>query len=129
MERLSRFLRKRRNEINRPLRWVERESKKLYPDNKDAQISNGYLYQIESEKINFPHPLKLRTLAQLYDTDYYYLLQLAGYIEERKQEDIDPNLVKSFNQLTPKLQEHVIRIVDELVNVQENIREEIRSKI
>jgi len=119
-ERLGSFLKERRVEIERSLRWVERKSKEMYPDLSDAQISNGYLYQIEQGNIDYPHPLKLRTLARLYNVDYYTLLTIAGYIDKSDMESqLDEETTRAYNSLPAKLQEHVIKIINELAGTVE----------
>jgi transcriptional regulator with XRE-family HTH domain len=43
-------------------------------------ISNGYLNQLEQDKIKKPSPHILHTLAEFYDFSYPSFLNLAGYI-------------------------------------------------
>jgi transcriptional regulator with XRE-family HTH domain len=43
-------------------------------------VSNAYLSQIESGKINQPSPNILHALAQVYKTSYEHLMELAGFI-------------------------------------------------
>lgn len=61
------------------LRQVEEKS------NKD--VSNAYLSQLETGKIQQPSPTILNTLADIYDIDYIQLMQLAGYLPETSSRD------------------------------------------
>ena len=63
------FLRTAREVKGMTLRAVERET----------QISNAYLSQLESDKIRQPSPLKLHKLCELYGVSYSVLMGLAGY--------------------------------------------------
>jgi HTH-type transcriptional regulator, competence development regulator len=63
------FLRTAREVKGMTLRAVERET----------QISNAYLSQLESDKIRQPSPLKLHKLCELYGVSYAVLMGLAGY--------------------------------------------------
>jgi len=58
------------------LRDVEQASKK--------EISNAYLSQLETGKIESPSPRILYSLAQVYDVSYESLMQRAGYIVPSK---------------------------------------------
>ena len=42
-------------------------------------ISNAYLSQLESGKINRPSPVDLRKLCELYGLDYTLAMEYAGY--------------------------------------------------
>ena len=44
------------------------------------EVSNGYLSQLESGKINKPSPHVLYTLSTVLNVDYETLMQRAGYI-------------------------------------------------
>lgn len=44
-----------------------------------TEISNPYLSQLESDKIQQPSPLKLHKLCELYGVSYQSALELAGY--------------------------------------------------
>ena len=71
---------------NRSLQSVSDASKLLYPDDKERQISASYLMRVEDGTVIEVSPRKLMTLAQIYDENYYYLLYLAGYIDENPQD-------------------------------------------
>jgi len=63
------FLKASRHAKELSLRDVERE----------VDISNAYLSQLESGKIKNPSPNILHKLASLYGVSYRELMQLAGY--------------------------------------------------
>ncbi|HEX8178636.1 MAG TPA: helix-turn-helix transcriptional regulator [Pyrinomonadaceae bacterium] len=66
---LGEFLKAAREGKGLTLRAVERET----------DISNAYLSQLESDKIQQPSPLKLHKLCELYAVSYPAALELAGY--------------------------------------------------
>ena len=66
---LGSLLRRARNDAGYSQRDVEEEK----------GVSNAYLSQIESGKIQEPSPTILHKLAELYEIDYGELLELAGY--------------------------------------------------
>jgi transcriptional regulator with XRE-family HTH domain len=45
----------------------------------EVKISNGFLSQIESDKVKNPSPHDLHKLAHLYGLSYSALMDLAGY--------------------------------------------------
>lgn len=47
-----------------------------------TRISNAYLSQLEQGEALNPSPHKLHKLAEYYNVQYEYLMQLAGYIRE-----------------------------------------------
>jgi hypothetical protein len=67
---------------------VSDSSKMLYPSDEERQISASYLSRVEDGLISVIHPKKLQTLAAIYEVNFYYLLYLAGYIDENP-EDMD----------------------------------------
>lgn len=80
---LGKYLKKIREiKEERSLQSVSDASKLLYPYDKERQISASYLMRVENGQINDISPKKIMTLAQIYDENYYYLLYLAGYIDE-----------------------------------------------
>ena len=85
MKDLGKYLKEKREERNMGSHFVENESKRLYPKDKRRQISFSYLCAIERGTAKEIFPLKLKTLAEIYDESYLYLLYLAGYLPE------DPN--------------------------------------
>ena len=66
---LGQFLKKARNDKGYTLRDVEDLT----------EISNGYLSQLEGDKIKQPSPVWLNKLADHYEVPYTTLLSLAGY--------------------------------------------------
>jgi transcriptional regulator with XRE-family HTH domain len=46
---------------------------------KQTEISNAYLSQLETGKVKQPSPLNLYKLAQLYDVSYETLMEKVGY--------------------------------------------------
>lgn len=63
------------------LRQVEEASSK--------QVSNAYLSQLETGKIQQPSPTVLNTLAEIYEIDYIQLMQLAGYLPASSSRDVE----------------------------------------
>lgn len=63
------FLKAARNSRQLSLRAVE----------KAVEISNAYLSQLESGKIQGPSPVILHRLSELYQVPYADVMQLAGY--------------------------------------------------
>lgn len=53
----------------------------------DKAVSNAYLSQLETGKIQQPSPNVLNTLADIYKIDYAQLMQLAGYLPAAKSRD------------------------------------------
>ena len=73
MVKLGEYLKSLRTLKKYTLRQVERK----------AQISNAYLSQIETGKIERPSIDKLFKLAELYGVPYEVLMEKAGWIPER----------------------------------------------
>lgn len=46
---------------------------------KETEISNAYLSQLESGKVKQPSPLTLNKLAELYEISYDVLMEKVGY--------------------------------------------------
>lgn len=71
-------------------------------------ISNAYLSQVETGRIEKPSPDKLYTLAELYQVNYDQLMQAAGYIV-KKQADPHRSLagaaMSTLQNLTPEEEE------------------------
>ena len=78
MEKLGEFLKKKREEKSLTLRQVE----------KQTEISNAYLSQLENNKIIKPSPTILKNLSHVYNTSYHRLMTLAGYPMEIEEEQI-----------------------------------------
>lgn len=79
---LGQYLKGKREEKSYGSHFVADESKRLYPNNKQRQISFSYLCAVERGTVKEVFPLKLKTLAEIYDESYLYLLYLAGYLPE-----------------------------------------------
>ncbi len=71
---LAQYLASIRNDRKMSLRQVEEASGK--------EVSNAYLSQLETGKIQQPSPLILHKLAEIYGIEYETLMQLAGYLPE-----------------------------------------------
>lgn len=69
---LSQYLASIRLDRKMSLRQVEEASNK--------KISNAYLSQLETGKIQQPSPTVLNALADIYKIDYIQLMELAGYL-------------------------------------------------
>jgi len=82
MEKLAMHLKAIREKKMMTSHDVARESKSRYPKEKGRQISFSYLAAIERGDVKEIFPLKLKTLAEIYDESYLYLLYLAGYLPE-----------------------------------------------
>jgi len=96
-ERLGDYLRASRKAAGFTLRGVEAETK----------ISNGYLSQIESNRVESPSPNMLHKLAAAYGIDYTDLLVRAGhrvpaagpeYDQERKFAGIPLRALEELNE-------------------------------
>ncbi len=84
---IGKYLKEIREDRNkRSLQSVSDASKILFPTDKERQISASYLMRVEDNLVSEVSPKKLMTLAQIYDDNYYYLLYLAGYIDENPQD-------------------------------------------
>jgi len=75
MSKLGELLRKTRELKGESLRDVE----------KATDVSNAYLSQIESGKIDEPSPNKLKALADHYEVNYAVLMEAAGYLQSEKK--------------------------------------------
>lgn len=54
----------------------------------NKEVSNAYLSQLETGKIQQPSPNVLNTLATIYKIDYVRLMELAGYLPAAKARDV-----------------------------------------
>lgn len=53
---------------------------------KQADVSNAYLSQLESGKVKQPSPLTLHKLSEIYGVSYDLLMEKVGYpVTERKE--------------------------------------------
>jgi transcriptional regulator with XRE-family HTH domain len=69
--RLGKYLRESREAVGLSLRGVETET----------GISNAYLSQLETGKVEKPSPPLLQKLAKTYKLDYEELMRVAGYLD------------------------------------------------
>lgn len=76
---LGQYLASIRLDRKMSLRQVEEASNK--------EVSNAYLSQLETGKIQQPSPNVLNTLAGIYNIDYVQLMQLAGYLPSATTRD------------------------------------------
>jgi len=74
--RLGQYLASIRTDRKMTLREVEEATNK--------QVSNAYLSQIETGKIQKPSPNVLNALAELYAINFQKLMELAGYVTSVK---------------------------------------------
>jgi transcriptional regulator with XRE-family HTH domain len=81
---LGAVLRRAREALGHTLRAVERET----------GISNAYLSQLETGKIEKPSPNFLFKLAGFYSLSYDQLMEMAGYISKR---EITPSTPRSLS--------------------------------
>ncbi len=80
---LGQFLKQIRQEKEFSMRHVEHQSKVTFPGDKKRHISHTYLRKLEEGRYETPSPLKLKTLALIYEVEYSELLRLADYLEGR----------------------------------------------
>jgi transcriptional regulator with XRE-family HTH domain len=73
---LGQYLASIREDRGFTLREVEEATNK--------EVSNAYLSQIETGKIQQPSPNVLHSLADIYDIDYTQLMEMAGYITQTR---------------------------------------------
>lgn len=76
MQNYGEYFRALREAKNMTLREVE----------KQADVSNAYLSQLESGKVKQPSPLTLHKLSEIYGVSYDLLMEKVGYpVPERKE--------------------------------------------
>jgi transcriptional regulator with XRE-family HTH domain len=102
---LSEVLRELREQKNMSLRQVEKKS----------GVSNAYLSQLETGKIQQPSPHILHKLAEVYNTSYNDLLKVAGYIKQ-KGKKASKNLMEgialsALEDLTDEEKEQVLEYI------------------
>jgi transcriptional regulator with XRE-family HTH domain len=81
---LGEELRKLREARGMKLREVEKES----------GISNGYLTQLENNKIKEPSPNILHKLSVVYEVPYNKLMKAAGYVAPSQNSGVASNATK-----------------------------------
>ncbi|MBX3535113.1 MAG: helix-turn-helix domain-containing protein [Xanthobacteraceae bacterium] len=79
---LGTYLASIRSDRKLTLRQVEEATSK--------EVSNAYLSQIENGKIAQPSPNVLHALAEIYAIDFPQLMEMAGYITEKKKKEGEP---------------------------------------
>jgi len=102
---LGQFLKEARLAKRMSLRDVEKET----------DISNGYLSQLESDKIKQPSPIHLHKLAKLYDRDYSELMRLAGYFVAEEGQGSQPVRGVALSSKYEELTEADRKMVDQLI--------------
>ena len=76
---LGQYLASIREDRRLTLRQVEEKTKKA--------VSNAYLSQIETGKIQKPSPNILHELAEVYEISYEQLMEMAGYLAASRPDD------------------------------------------
>lgn len=81
-------------------------------------VKNAHVSQLENNVITKPDPAMLFPLAELYDLDYYELLELAGYGErqntpgrERQRMSV---ALRTMGELSPRDQNQVLDFIARL---------------
>ena len=85
---LGQYLASIRKDRRMTLREVEEATKK--------EVSNAYLSQIETDKIQKPSPNVLHALAEIYGIEYEKLMEMAGYIPASRAEGERHGRVATF---------------------------------
>ena len=98
MEKLGHYLQGLRQDKKLSVRQVEQLSKQLYPKDKKRQISHTYLLKIEGSEYQAPSPFKLKSLATIYELDFYFLMELAGYLYSEDDDE---------DQILRQLRDHI----------------------
>lgn len=96
MDKLASYLKQVRETLRLSTRDVSNEAKRRHPRDKQRQISFPYLNRMESGKVKEFSPLKLKTLAEIYDENYLYLLYLAGILPEHITVDTHLTEIERF---------------------------------
>ncbi|MBK9097501.1 MAG: helix-turn-helix transcriptional regulator [bacterium] len=94
-----------------------RESKRLTLRDveRETEISNAYLSQLESDKVKQPSPLMLYKLAQLYEVPYETLMEKVGYPIPKGNITIDKRSMSTqsrFGNLTKKEEQELLEYLD-----------------
>ena len=76
---LGRYLKNLRQHRNLTLRAVEKET----------EVSNAYLSQLEGGKIRNPSPMVLHKLSKLYGSSYATLMKSVGYPVPGEEEGLE----------------------------------------
>lgn len=92
LESLAALLRESRNRLGLSLREVEKET----------DISNAYLSQLEGAKIKQPSPQVLHKLCTRYGCSYAAAMQMAGYpLPSSKEAPANARFVARLGKTTP----------------------------
>lgn len=87
---------------------------KLRDVEKVAGVSNAYLSQIETGKIDKPSPNILYKLAELYGASYDALMELAGYVSRRQAEKprvLTGAALSAIEDLTPEEEAELMKYI------------------
>jgi HTH-type transcriptional regulator, competence development regulator len=87
---------------------------KLREVEKAAGVSNAYLSQIETGKIDKPSPNILYKLAELYGASYDALMELAGYVSRRQTEKprvLTGAALSAIEELTPEEEAELMKYI------------------
>jgi len=105
---LGSYLKQVRKDKNLTLRAVEEKT----------EVSNAYLSQLETGKINNPSPVVLHKLADCYKIPYERLMELAGYpvpetatMEKEKLQSPAFRSSSGFDDLTKEEKERVMEFI------------------
>jgi len=80
--------------LGKGLRQVREARKLSLRDVEDATgISNAYLSQLENDKVQKPSPHFLHKLAKLYEIEFEFLMEAAGYVKARTNQDAPKTLI------------------------------------
>ncbi len=101
---LGQFLQTAREQKGLTLRAVE----------KATGISNAYLSQLESGKIQQPSPKNLHKLSELYQVSYIDIMRLAGYPvpEESGKETPNARLVSRIGPISKKEEDELVEYLE-----------------
>ena len=94
---------------------IKRKQKKITMDDlcKALKTSKTTIQRLEDGQIKEPSPLWVKTLSKLLEVEYYYLMELCGYLEDAAPKDPSPTpsaatieilpwaLLPSLHSLTP----------------------------
>jgi transcriptional regulator with XRE-family HTH domain len=81
-------------------------------------VSNAHISQLENHVITKPDPAMLFPLAEVYELDYYELLELAGYGERENSSGRERQrmsmALRTMGELSPKEQNQVLDFIGRL---------------
>jgi HTH-type transcriptional regulator, competence development regulator len=114
MERLGELLADARNRRKLTLRTVQDE----------IGISNAYLSQLETGKVQSPSPIVLHKLSELYDLPYAAVMKAAGYPMPKnvKTDHASARLAARIGQVTPEEEDAIVEYL-RFIRSQKNRRE------